>query len=86
MASGGTLIAIGRSANIGHYFGLPIADALVETVNGSPRRPTTEKLYVPGSVLQASIDPSLPLTCGLPEKSMCSIETIPFTGCCPTPR
>jgi hypothetical protein len=65
---GGTLLAIGRSANFGRYLGLPIADALVETVNGAPKRLSSEKFYVPGSVLQASVDVSLPLAYGLPEK------------------
>jgi hypothetical protein len=65
---GGTLLAIGNSANVGFYFGLPITDALTETVDGTTRRLPTTKFYVPGSLLQASVDNTLPIAWGLPDK------------------
>ncbi len=51
---GGTIVAIGASAtNLGRHFGLPLENHLVE--NGVPL--TSQKYYVPGSVLRARIDP-----------------------------
>jgi hypothetical protein len=63
---GGTLLAIGSSTAFDHYFGLPITNALVDTSPDGPavRLPNT-KFYVPGSVLQASVDNSLPIAYGL---------------------
>ena len=66
---GGTLLAIGSSTGFDHYFGLPISNALVDTSADGPavRLPNT-KFYIPGSVLQASVDNSLPIAYGLPDK------------------
>jgi hypothetical protein len=64
---GGTLLAIGRSANFGSYLGLPLTNALVETVNGAPRRLPAEKFYVPGSVLEARVDNTAPIAYGFGE-------------------
>jgi hypothetical protein len=65
---GGTLLAIGRSANFGTYLGLPLTSALVETVNGASRRLPAEKFYVPGSVLSASVDNTAPIAYGFGER------------------
>jgi hypothetical protein len=59
---GGTVIAIGTSAaNLADFLHLPIESQLVE--NGAPLPPT--KLFVPGSVLSAQVDPSNPATNGM---------------------
>ena len=65
---GGTLVAIGSSSGVGSYLGLPVTNALTETVDGTARRLPNTKFYVPGSVLQASVDTSLPIAYGLPSK------------------
>ena len=63
---GGTLLAIGSSTGFDHYFGLPITNALVDTsADGPPVRLPNTKFYIPGSVLQASVDTSLPISYGL---------------------
>jgi hypothetical protein len=66
---GGTLLAIGSSTGFDHYFGLPVSNALVDASADGPavRLPNT-KFYIPGSVLQASVDNSLPIGYGLPDK------------------
>src|SRR6201999_981988 len=53
---GGTLLAIGSSANIGYYLGLPMTDASAESVGAATRRLPATKFYIPGSILQASVD------------------------------
>jgi hypothetical protein len=66
---GGTVLAIGSSTAFGYYLGLPITNALTEVApDGSRKRLATDKFYVPGSVLQASVDNTLPIAYGLPDK------------------
>jgi hypothetical protein len=66
--AGGTLLAIGSSVSIGRHLGLPIRSALVERVNGAERPLPAEKFYVPGSLLEARVDPSHPLAYGLTDR------------------
>ena len=66
---GGTIIAMGSSTSIAGYFGLPVSNGLVEMVNGVERRLPNDKLYVPGSVLTATLDTSNPLAYGLSEST-----------------
>jgi hypothetical protein len=65
---GGTLIGIGRSASFGTWLGLPMTSALVETTPNGTRRLPNDKFYIPGSILQATVDTSSPVAYGLPEK------------------
>jgi hypothetical protein len=61
---GGTLLSIGSSTAFDRYFGLPITNGLTES---GTRLPNT-KFYIPGSVLQASVNNQLPIAWGLPDK------------------
>ena len=65
--NGGTLIAIGNSAmNLTDHFDLPIEDHLVErTPQGTAVRLSSEKFYVPGSVLEVHVDNTHPLAWGM---------------------
>jgi hypothetical protein len=63
---GGTIVAIGASAaNLAQYLKLPVGDHLVE--NGAPL--PRAKYFVPGSVLAASVDVSLPIAAGMNERT-----------------
>jgi hypothetical protein len=67
--AGGALLAIGTSTSMGYHAGLPLANALMEkSPDGSERPLSREKFYVPGSLLQASVDNTNPLAYGLPAK------------------
>lgn len=67
--AGGALLAIGTSTSMGYHAGLPLANALTEkSPDGSERPLSRDKFYVPGSLLQASIDNTNPLAYGLPSK------------------
>jgi hypothetical protein len=69
LEAGGTILTIGSSTSLGYHTGLPIANALVEkTADGDTRPLPREKYYIPGSVLQVSVDNTNPLAFGLPEK------------------
>ena len=66
---GGTIIAVGSANNIAYHLGLPVADQLVErTPTGAVRPLTSDKYFVPGSLLTASVDTRNPLAYGMPEK------------------
>jgi hypothetical protein len=63
---GGRLLALGSSTSIGYHLGLPIGNALVERGAAGDSTPlSTEKFFIPGSILQARVDTSHPLAYGL---------------------
>ncbi len=64
---GGTIIAIGRSAqNLSQQFGLPVQNALVERDPAGPETPLgRDKFYVPGSLLEVELDHHNPLAWGM---------------------
>jgi hypothetical protein len=63
---GGTLIAFGGSAVLGHHLDLPLSDHLVEMqANGQAAPLPRTKYYVPGSVLRMAVDNTNPLAFGL---------------------
>jgi hypothetical protein len=69
--NGGTVLTIGSSTALGRHLGLPIHDALVErTANGSERSLPREKFFIPGTILEARIDPTNPLAYGMSDKAM----------------
>ncbi|AGY59965.1 M14 family metallopeptidase [Gloeobacter kilaueensis] len=69
LEKGGTILTIGSSTNLGYHLGLPIENALVEQKgDGSPKPLPTSKFYLPGSILQATVDNSLPIAQGLPQQ------------------
>jgi hypothetical protein len=65
--AGGTIIAVGRSAsNLASVFDLPVSNHLVERgPDGASRPVPSERFYVPGSVLRAAVDTTLPAAQGL---------------------
>jgi hypothetical protein len=69
MDAGGAVLTIGGSTNLGYLLNLPMANALVEKTGSGDERPLSrDKYYIPGSVLQVSIDNSNPLAYGMPEQ------------------
>ena len=64
--AGGVVIAAGSSARgIADVFGLPVSDYLVERQPGQEERPlSSDKYYVPGSILRVAVDPSAPSAAG----------------------
>ncbi len=67
MEAGGTVIAVGTSANLGIDLGLPMTSALVEkNAQGNDRPLSNEKFYVPGSILRAQVDTNAQVSEGLP--------------------
>jgi hypothetical protein len=70
LEEGGAVLAIGSSTVIGEHVGLPISDPLVERLpDGTEKRLPREKYYIPGSLLQAKVDPTQPLAFGMNERA-----------------
>jgi hypothetical protein len=66
LEAGGTVVAVGTSANLGIHLGLPIANALVEkNASGTERELPADKFYVPGSVLRVQVDTTRPVSFGM---------------------
>jgi hypothetical protein len=67
--AGGTVLTIGSSTSLGYHAGLPIANALIEKTGEESERPLArEKYYIPGSVLEVSVDNTNPLAYGMSDK------------------
>lgn len=70
MEQGGKVIAIGSSTNLAYHLGLPVRNHLVElNGNGQEKRLPAEKYYIPGSILRANVDNSLPAAWGMDEQA-----------------
>jgi len=63
---GGTILTIGSSTSLAYHLGLPVSNHLVEARPDGTQVPlTSEKFYVPGSVLQVRVDNTHPLAHGM---------------------
>ncbi|MGB2715906.1 MAG: M14 metallopeptidase family protein [Vicinamibacterales bacterium] len=67
LEGGGTILAVGRSAmNFAQLMQLPVGNHLVErSPDGATRPLSSEKYYVPGSVLRATVDNTVPIAHGI---------------------
>ncbi|MFC2161434.1 M14 metallopeptidase family protein [Acidobacteriota bacterium] len=69
MKGGGTVLTIGSSTNLVFHAKLPIKNALLEKQpDGTERQLSSEKYFVPGSILQAKVNNSIPIAHGIPER------------------
>jgi hypothetical protein len=66
---GGTVLAIGSSTSLADHLKLPLGDALVEVTQDGEKPLSQDKFYVPGSVLQVSVDNTNPLAYGMGTKA-----------------
>ena len=62
---GGTLILMGGATSIGERLGVPMANAPVVRDGGTERSLRHNEFYIPGSILQVSVDNTQPLAYGL---------------------
>jgi len=65
LEAGGHIVTIGSSANLAYQLGLPVHDALVEMAGGKERKLPNDKFYIPGSVMQITLDTTIQPTWGL---------------------
>ena len=65
MESGGSVITIGNSTNLAYHLKLPVTNALVEMKNGKLVPLTSDKYYIPGSIMHVIVDSAQPATWGM---------------------
>jgi hypothetical protein len=65
MDGGGTLLTIGRAANIAYQLELPLSNAITDTAGKQLPR---ARFYIPGSVLGAAVDTTSPIAWGMPAR------------------
>lgn len=66
LEAGGNIVTIGSSTNLAYHLGLPVKNALAEMTTSGQERPLPgEKYYIPGSVLQVTVDSTQQATYGL---------------------
>ena len=76
--AGGTIVTIGDSTGLAQLLGLPLTNGLVErTADGKEHPLPHEKFYVPGSVLQVSLDNTNPIAYGMPSTADVFFENSP---------
>ena len=56
LEEGGQVVTIGSSTSLAYHLNLPVRDALTEIANGKERNLPNEKFYIPGSLMQVTID------------------------------
>ena len=66
LEAGGTILTIGSSTSLAAHLGLPLTNPLVEQLaNGTTRPLPREKYYLPGSILEGTVDADHPLAYGV---------------------
>jgi hypothetical protein len=76
--AGGSIVTIGDSTALAQFLGLPLANGLEErTADGKEHPLPHEKFYVPGSVLQVSVDNTNPIAYGMPSVADVFFENSP---------
>lgn len=56
LEEGGQVVTIGSSTSLAYHLNLPIRNTLTEIANGNERDLPNEKFYIPGSLMQVTID------------------------------
>jgi hypothetical protein len=56
LEEGGQVVTIGSSTSLAFHLNLPVSNALTEIANGKERDLPNEKFYIPGSLMQVTID------------------------------
>ena len=83
LQAGGRVVTIGSATGLASSLDLPVEDALV----GEDGKPLPRsKYYVPGSILQARVDATLPIAFGMPSARTSPSTTAPPSGSAPAPR
>ncbi len=66
MENGGRIVTVGSSTALAYHLNLPVKNALTETKNGKEVLLPGDKFYIPGSILNATLDTNSPSNWGLP--------------------
>ena len=83
MEEGGNIITIGSSTNLAYHFSLPVKNALTEIVAGQEKNIPGEKYYIPGSILQVSVDSTDQAAAGMNSKADVYFDASPVFNILP---
>jgi hypothetical protein len=84
MENGGTVITIGGSTVLAQHLDLPVTNHLIERrQDGTTRQLPRDRLFIPGSVLEASVDNTHPLAHGIPSKVDVFFDNSPVMALAP---
>lgn len=78
MEEGGTVITMESATDLAAFLDLPVRRALVEPGKDGKERPLPkDQFHVPGSLLNAALDPSHAVTAGLPDHVVLNFDNNP---------
>jgi len=69
MEEGGRILTIGSSTSLAYHLKLPVRNMLTEMFNGKERDLPNEKFYIPGSLMQITLNNQHAAAWGMPEKA-----------------
>lgn len=69
MEAGGKVLTIGSSTSLAYHLKLPVKNMLTEMFNGKERDLPNEKFYIPGSLMQITLNNQHPAAWGMNEKA-----------------
>ena len=69
LQNGGSVVTIGSSSNLAYHLNVPVRNALVEMVAGKEKTLPGEKFYIPGSIMQITVDNNDPANWGMNNKA-----------------
>lgn len=67
LEEGGRIVTIGSSTSLAYHLKLPVSSSLTEIANGTERNLPNEKFYIPGSLMQVTIDQNAKANWGMKE-------------------
>lgn len=78
LEAGGAVVTIGSSTSLVYHLGLPVTNYLMEKDKEGKERPLPgTKYFVPGSILQVSVDSTLADTWGMPSEGNVNFDNSP---------
>ena len=83
MEEGGSILTIGNSSSLAYHLNLPIRNALTETANGKERDLPSEKFYIPGSIMQITVNNESQPAWGMNNKTDVYFEASPVFNITP---
>jgi hypothetical protein len=77
METGGTVVTIGRSTNLAYHLKLAVKNALVEMNNGKITPLSSDKFFIPGSILNVKVDSAQTASWGMASRADVFFDSSP---------
>ncbi len=83
MEAGGKVVTMGRSTSLAYHLKLPVKDALVEVKKGKETPLSSDKYYIPGSILRVKINTGQLCGWGMPDEADVFFDSSPVFNLLP---